>query len=201
MKKSKSKRSRRPPKNKPRTSRLRARLELSLGGLVILIILVALVYFWPALNLGPSDNTSPIETFSGLVIRVGDGDSIRILHSGQVVKIRLYGVDAPELLQKHGHEARKWLAERVLGQTVRVEVMDVDRYDRKVSVVYLDEKTVNADLVAAGQAWVYDYYCSVIDLCEEMKRLEKVAREKRTGLWSDRKPMSPWRWRRSHLAY
>ena len=89
MKKSKSKRSRRPPKNKPRTSRLRARLELSLGGLVILIILVALVHFLPALNLGPSDNTSPIETFSGVVIRVGDGDSTRILHSGQVVKIRL----------------------------------------------------------------------------------------------------------------
>jgi endonuclease YncB( thermonuclease family) len=59
-------------------------------------------------------------------------------------KIRLAGIDAPEKGQPFGTKARENLAGKVLGQTVRVEVIDVDRYKREVGRIFLGERFINA---------------------------------------------------------
>jgi micrococcal nuclease len=65
---------------------------------------------------------------------------------GTKLKVRLYGIDAPETTkmnckmgvvskpgQPYGEEVERALSEKVLGKRVRVVVMDVDRYRRMVA--------------------------------------------------------------------
>lgn len=166
----------------------------------LLIAAAIIFHYWPRPSSGeittePGDGKQA--SLFGRVSRVADGDSIEIKEAGRVTRVRLYGVDAPELNQKHGPEARDWLADQILNQKVRVEVMDIDQYDRVVGLVFLNEAPVNQTLVASGQAWVYGRYCS-IGLCRQMKKDEKEARLKRLGLWRQDDPDPPWSWRRTH---
>jgi endonuclease YncB( thermonuclease family) len=80
----------------------------------------------------------PHYTVEGKVVRIADGDTLTVLDSANVLrKIRLAGIDAPEKKQPFGTEAREALADKVFGQVVRVEVIDVDRYRREVGRIYL----------------------------------------------------------------
>lgn len=80
----------------------------------------------------------------------------------------------------------------MFGQTVRVEVIDVDRYRRKVGRIYLGARFVNMELVRDGFAWRYPQY----DEPGEFAPAETEAREHRRGLWADPHPLAPWEYRR-----
>ena len=45
--------------------------------------------------------------FTGLVVSVLDGDTIKVLHSNRPERIRLSGIDCPEKGQAYGREPRK----------------------------------------------------------------------------------------------
>lgn len=167
---------------------------------LLLFAAAAAFYYWPELvsyQPSPEEIRNLPGQISGRVQRVADGDSIEVKDSRRIIKIRLYGIDAPELSQVHGPEARAWLAARILNKTVRVERLDIDQYNRVVGLVFLDDRVINQELVAAGQAWVYNRYCSA-SLCRQMKKDEKEARRQELGLWRDKKPTPPWIWRRSN---
>lgn len=132
--------------------------------------------------------------FTGRVVAVADGDTLRVLRSGREVKVRLHAVDAPERGQPFGDRARRFTSERVFGRTVTVRVVELDDYGRMVGEVLLPgERSLNRDLVEAGMAWWYRHYAPKDALLE---RLEKEARGARRGLWADRDPLPPWEWRR-----
>lgn len=139
--------------------------------------------------------------WSGQVVDVHDGDSLRVRRdNGEVVKIRIYGVDCPELGQPYGEEARDLTARRVLDQ--RVEVAPTGQrpsYGREVAVVVLLEHRTELQeaLVTAGLAWVDGRFCKS-DICAEWRILQKEARADGCGLWSDPSPVPPWIWRRLH---
>ena len=44
--------------------------------------------------------------FSGRVVAVLDGDTIRVMHNGRAERIRIYGIDCPERGQPYGTRAR-----------------------------------------------------------------------------------------------
>ncbi|WP_255361787.1 thermonuclease family protein [Eikenella sp. NML99-0057] len=71
---------------------------------------------------------------SGEVVRAWDGDTLHLQdhRSGQRHKLRLAGIDAPELEQAQGKACRDRLAEQVLHRQVQAEIVDTDRYGRKV---------------------------------------------------------------------
>lgn len=139
------------------------------------------------------------ESFIGRVTRVGDGDTIDVAfgEAGESVRVRLYGLDAPELNQPHGREARDFLSKLILNREVRVEKQDLDQYDRVVGQVYDSGLLVNLTLVASGHAWVYERYCQA-PICRQMKAEEARARQKKLGLWAQTDPQPPWQWRQSH---
>lgn len=94
---------------------------------------------------------------------VTDGDSIRV---GQH-RVRLFGVDAPELSQRCGYGngsvacgqlSAAWLASRIDGRTVECEPRDRDRYDRVVAICRIGGVDINAALVEAGWATAYRKY-------------------------------------------
>ena len=130
------------------------------------------------------------------MVKVLDGDSIRVKKNNEIVEIRLYGIDCPEWKQEYGTKAKQFTKKRLYHTTVEVEPKDVDRYDRVVSLVTSNGQLVNRDLVANGLAWVYPKYCREEPLCSELHRLEQAARKRRIGLWRARNPLPPWQWKR-----
>lgn len=120
---------------------------------------------------------------------VQSGDSVR-LNNGE--RVRLFGLDAPELAQPHGPEAREWLAKRVEGLRVTVETHGRDTFGRQYVVLVVNHRKINQELVAAGYAW-WDQknFPGEVDL----ERLQREAKEERRGLWADPSPVAPWDFR------
>lgn len=171
-----------------------------LSGLILIIL--ALGLSWTAGRLSaPEPSASPESGFreiNGVVTRVGDGDSLTLkTDRGDSVKVRLFGVDAPELAQKRGREAHQYLRGLAEGRRARVEVKTVDQYDRQVGRVFVDGRCLNEILVTEGQAWVFERYCQD-GWCDELRRAQARAQSERRGLWQDRDPQPPWDWRREN---
>lgn len=132
------------------------------------------------------------ESFDGVVVRVVDGDTLCIQGEAGELVLRLWGVDAPELKQIYGKESRVALGLLCVGETVHVEVKDVDRYSRRVAVIRLpDGRDVANEMVRAGAAWWYTDYAPR-DAVKKGLMLE--ARASKIGLW--RLPSEPpWTYR------
>lgn len=136
---------------------------------------------------------------SGKVISVADGDSLSVLEAGGgSKKIRLYGIDCPELQQAGGREAAAFTEETALFAKVSLTLMHSDRYGRAVAIVTLpDGRVLNEELIRNGHAWVEQRHCRAPQ-CASWKRLEKKARANRIGLWQAPSPVPPWKWRNLH---
>jgi len=48
------------------------------------------------------------DTFTGKVVAVSDGDTIKVMHEGRAVKVRLHGIDCPKKKQPFGTKAKKF---------------------------------------------------------------------------------------------
>jgi micrococcal nuclease len=131
--------------------------------------------------------------WTGKVVGIADGDTIRVMHEGRAEKVRLYGVDAPERNQDFGTQARSFTSHLVYGKIVDVQVVTKDRYGRTVAWVYANGKSLNKELVGAGLAWWYRVYAKHEI---ELQELESEARRQKIGIWSARNPVPPWEFRR-----
>src|SRR5215475_413554 len=132
------------------------------------------------------------EQFTGKVVGISDGDTISVLREGKAVKVRLYGVDAPEKAQAFGTQARKFTSDLVFQQTVTVAIQNTDRYGRLVGEVLLPGgRSLNQELVKAGMAWWYRPYAPKDTT---LAQLEAEARAAKRGLWVDAQPVPPWQW-------
>lgn len=132
------------------------------------------------------------------VTRVSDGDSLRALCPGLggVTRIRLRGIDAPELRQRYGQQARQAVLALCQKQAIRIPARPArDRYQRVLADVHCGGVDVSLRLVQSGLAWVYR------PTAAEYPRLvqaERRAQRARLGLWGDAHPVAPWTWRRQH---
>lgn len=126
------------------------------------------------------------------MVGVVDGDLMTCLDdTGGQHKVRLAEIDAPEMGQDYGKQAREKLADAVFGKTVQVVDQGKDRAGRWVARVYVDGVDVNRELVAQGAAWHYAAASSDPSLGD----LEARARSSRIGLWAEPDPVPPWQWR------
>jgi micrococcal nuclease len=94
------------------------------------------------------------------VTKVTDGDTIHVVYGGKDERVRLIGIDTPEVSWYGGHggcfgeEAGLYLRGRLDGRSVRLE-FDAelrDRYDRLLAYVFLGDELVNLTLVEQGYA-------------------------------------------------
>ena len=129
-------------------------------------------------------------------MRVVDGDSLWIepASGGAPVELRLLGIDAPEICQPWGPEARQALLELVLKKSVSVRPSGQDTYGRTLGTLYLDTLNVNKTMVQEGHAWStrtkYDRGPYVAD--------ERMAKALSRGLNRDGGAVMPRDFRRSH---
>lgn len=95
--------------------------------------------------------------FDARVLRVTDGDSlwVRADASSAPLRLRLIGLDAPEICQSGGAVARDALVGRLrlADNRVRVRLAGRDRYDRWLAQVQTADGDIGAWLVDQGLAW------------------------------------------------
>ncbi len=138
------------------------------------------------------------EVIPGRVVGVHDGDTLTLLTAEKKsVKVRLYGIDAPETKQAFGARAKEELSSLVFGKDVRVEVVDKDRYGRTVGRVAYGGASVNEAMVRRGFAWWYRDFAKGDKVLEGAQAEAKAAKR---GLWTEADPIAPWLWRRNEAA-
>jgi micrococcal nuclease len=137
--------------------------------------------------------STPAMACVGKVVGVTDGDTIKVLCEGVETKVRLNQIDTPERGQAFGSKAKEGLSNLVFSRTVRLEVVDTDRYGRSVATVWMGEMDVNREMVRLGFAWAYRKYLQDQTLIE----VEAEAKSSRRGLWADPNPIAPWEFRKA----
>lgn len=134
--------------------------------------------------------------FEAKVVKVYDGDTATVIsEDGRKLKIRLFGIDAPERDQDFGKKSGATLSRMINRKEVEIDVVAEDKYGRLVGIIYLGKRNINEEMVKKGLAWVYRRYCNRSE-CERFIALEDEARVKRKGLWDQSDPVAPWDYRR-----
>ncbi len=126
------------------------------------------------------------------VLQVGDGDSIVVTKDGLIYRVQIAGIDAPELLQDYGREARAFVDNLVRGQKVMLEVIEETGKRAWTARVTVNGTDIAESLVEAGLAWTADGSSSA-----ELETAQKKARSQGEGLWAHSNPTPPWQYRAS----
>lgn len=141
-------------------------------------------------------NKAPVR-FSGKVVGVHDGDTFTILHGGKAEKVRVNGIDCPEIGQPFGKNAKQYASGLIFGRVVTVIVFGRDRYGRTIGDARLaDGRMLSREMVGAGLAWQYRKHSKD----RALAALESEARSSKRGLWADARPVAPWDWRKTGRA-
>ncbi len=136
--------------------------------------------------------------FTGRCIKVKDGDTIAVLYKKDIqVNIRLNGIDAPELKQPYGIDAKRYAKSLVYDKNVTVRDTGMDNYGRTMAWIVLpDGRDFSEEMLKAGYAWHYSQY----DHSQKLADLEQAARDAQVGLWADFNPTPPWDFRHEEEA-
>ena len=136
-------------------------------------------------------------------IKVSDGDTLSVQKVengkfvGEVMKIRMFGIDAPEKTQDYGIESKQALEKLVNGKILEIEEKNRDRYGRTVAVVYVNGKNVNEEMVKNGNAWWYQEYDKKDT---KMQAYQENAKKNKLGLFGKRGYVEPWNYRKEKKA-
>ena len=169
----------------------------------VILILILAVKAHLIINsaLSGEENT---DNYSANVIRINDGDTVTAIVNNRKEKIRLLGIDAPELGQKPwGKRAEAYLEKLVDSSSWKVvieyDVEKRDRFDRLLVYLWMqDGRMVNEAMVRDGYALLYTFPPNV-KYVEELKSAQHEAREKRVGIWGDNGlKQKPYDYRKEH---
>lgn len=138
------------------------------------------------------DSAANSITFEAMVVDVQDGDTLVVLRNKTRMTVELPGIDAPELDQPYGPEAKRFAAKLVKGRVVTIEM------SRAGSPIYagvrFSKKRILAfEMVKAGLAWA-----TTTDKSSMFGETQVAAKAARLGLWAnseDDEPVPPWEWR------
>lgn len=133
------------------------------------------------------------QVLSCTLISVHDGDTLSARCRGHEWRIRLQGIDAPELGQAPwGERARAALYAR-LDVSLLLYVHAHDRYGRIVGQVKSRGRDPCLELLRLGYVAVYQRY----NRDSEYRQAERSARQQRLGIWAAAgAQQQPERWRR-----
>jgi len=141
------------------------------------------------------------QTVVGMVRNVYDGDTVLMTTKEQSkLKVRLYGIDAPETgrpEQPYARVARRTLMYKIMGREVTAEIIDSDKYNRAVAIIRYQGRGINREMVSEGMAWAYRQYLQGPYVSQYINS-EEWARSRHKGLWRTPNPQPPWEWRKTH---
>jgi len=139
------------------------------------------------------------------VLKIYDGDTIKVSGLDLTFKVRLVGIDSPEIgfngqpSQPFAKMARRHLIDLLDEQMVAVKSYGTGGYNRQLAEVFVGDKNINLEMIKAGLAQVYrgkrpQELDSKRYFAEESK-----ARRVKKRMWDQGKSYkSPWQWRKEH---
>jgi endonuclease YncB( thermonuclease family) len=165
-----------------------------------------LPFLLPFLGLFVATASPAGDTWTGEVASIVDGDTLVVFRGKGRVMVHLHGVDAPEMGQPSGREAKRFLAKLVSGQRVIVTPIASAR-DKNPSVQIIVYRqlapkakalgvNLGTELVKAGLAW---WKQKAAPDNKTLSDLEAEARRAKLGLWAQKSPVPPWDWRGSTI--
>ncbi len=137
------------------------------------------------------------------VIKIYDGDTIRVRGHGAEIRVRLAGIDAPELAegpgeqtQPYGPEARDYLEIRLLDRWVELEQAGLEGLDLYLARVRVEGKEINLEMLAAGLAEISSQDPPPDERLADYQAAQAKARAEGRGIWGlGKRYVSPWQWR------
>jgi len=139
-------------------------------------------------------NTIPAtagDMLEGRVKTVSDGDTLVVGRAGRARVVQLAGIDAPELMQEFGPEARQFVRDFTAGKQVKVEVLETKSRESVVGRVTVDGRDLAAALIERGLAWASE------SSSPDLRSAEAKAKSDGSGLWASSTPTPPWEFRKS----
>ena len=144
--------------------------------------------------------------FTAKVLRVVDGDTVHVEdEAGKKFKVRLTGIDAPEQNQPYGLASTYHLRGLLLNKIVLLKSKpkkgkpySVDRYKRVLAKIVLNGRDINLSQVLSGYAWHFKRYQNQQSRSDRdlYSQAELHAKENNLGLWDEKNPIAPWKWRK-----
>ncbi|MCB1538602.1 MAG: thermonuclease family protein [Rhodospirillales bacterium] len=132
---------------------------------------------------------------------VYDGDTLRLFTAfpQKPLRVRIWGIDAPELKQRCGavacgEIARQRMNAIIADQPVSCQVKDVDRYKRLVAQCFAQSVDIGRALVQAGLAVDYAQFSHGAYASDEI-----TARTNGAGVWGMANFEEPTHWRICNL--
>ena len=120
------------------------------------------------------------------VVRVIDGDTFEI-ESGE--RVRMIGINTPEISDIFGREAKQHLSDLILGKFVDLQKDNIsknrDRYQRLLRYVFLDGVDINNKMIFDGYAFAYLKYH--FSKKQSYKSSQMIAQKRNIGMWGDEK--------------
>jgi endonuclease YncB( thermonuclease family) len=132
---------------------------------------------------------------TGRVVGVIDGDTIDVLTSKlETLRVRMSGIDAPELGQAFGRNAKAALSGLAFTRQVTIEWHKRDRYGRLVGKVTVEGRDIALEMLTLGMAWHYARFESEQPAADRRGYADAQTRARvaRRGLWADAAPVPPW---------
>ena len=130
----------------------------------------------------------------GQVVNIANGDTLTVVIDYKQVRVRLAEIDAPESKQPFGNRSKKSLSDLCFWSDAELTLKGKDQYGRKLARVSCNGVDVNTEQVKRGLAWVFDKYAKD----PMLYKLQDEARSAKRGLWSEKSPIPPWQWRKTH---
>jgi len=152
-----------------------------------LVFLCGFVFFLPSASVRAA-------SLFGKVIEVNSGDVITISNLNRPVRVRLLGVDAPEMDQTFGDVAKKHLSDLVYDKSVLVEYSGISADSSLTGRVFLNDADIGAQMIRDGAAWVDVNNVTRLREADRgvYQQSEVAARSERRGLWQAENPIAPW---------
>ena len=138
------------------------------------------------------------EKISGQVISIADGDTLTLqdaqTHQHQ---IRLAGIDAPELTQDFGQQAKTHLANLALNQQVTADCKKTEPNRLEICAVTIGGNDIGLEQIRKGMAWWYQQNAAELPVQTQTnyRQTEFNAKIHRLGFWNSKNPTPPWVWR------
>lgn len=143
-----------------------------------------------AVDIGEEDNKRLLEA---KVLRVVDGDTMKVSIDGKKETIRLLLVDTPESVkpdlpepQPFAIEASNFAKKMLTDKDVQIElgISERDKYGRLLCYLYVDGKMFNETLLEQGFARVAYVFAPNVKYVDEFRTIQDKARKRGLGIWS-----------------
>ena len=158
------------------------------------VILCMLILSFISVAYGTKDRYShDIQKVAGKTLRVEkvyDGDTIAVFNNGHFEKVRLIGIDAPEMDQKPwGKKAKKCIESFIADADSRISLeYDMERRDKYGRILaYLwtqDRKMINEEMLKKGCAVLFTIPPNV-KYVSRFRAAQKKAQNHKTGIWGE----------------